>query len=139
MQLMYRFKNFILALILCTLVAAGFHANPVPAATITAQTQGTAMLLDSNTISQPSDLWAEQLSSRRSSSAFSCAIRAIRTGFCCRMGFLFSFCILTLLSVLSNLIEHLFIFHDIRYLYQENFMILFIQDTDGRKRLSYLF
>lgn len=138
MQLMYRFKNFIVFLLLCTLIATGFHANPVPAATITAQTQGNALLLDGHTLSQPNNVWTEQLSQRRSETVFSGIVRTVRTGFCCRFSSLAALCILTLLSVLSSLIENLFIFHDTRYLYQENFMILFIQDTDGRKRLSYL-
>lgn len=138
MQLMYRFRNFIVTLLLCTLVAGGFHANPVPAATITSQAQGSALLLDAHTISQPSNVCTEQLSQRRSETVFAGIVRAIRTGFGCRYSLLSSLCKLTLLSVLSALIETLFIFHDIRYLYQENFMILFIQDTDGRKRLSYL-
>lgn len=138
MQVMFRFRNFILSLLLCTLIAAGFHAHPVPVATIASQTQGTALFLDSHTLSQPDDLWTTQLSSRRSSTTFSNGIRTTRIGFSYRFNILFSLCILTLLSVFSKLIENLFIFQDIRYVYQENFMISFIQDTDGRKRLSYL-
>lgn len=138
MQLMYRFRNFIVTLLLCTLIAGGFHANPVPAATIISQTQGGALLLDAHTISQPNHECTEQLSQRRAETVFAGIVRAIRTAFCSRYSVLSALCILTLLSVLSAILETLFLFHDIRYLYQENFMILFIQDTDGRKRLSYL-
>ena len=138
MQTVFRFRNYILSLLLCALIVAGFHANPVPASTITAQTQGTSLYLDSHTLSQPDALWTEQISSRRSVTTFSNAVRTTRAGFSYRLNIIFSLCVLTLLSVFSKLIEHLFVFHDIRYVYREKFLILFMQDTDGRKRFSYL-
>ena len=131
-------RNFIMCLLLCALIAAGFHSIPAPAVLTNAQSQRTVLFLDAHTLSQPDGLLVEQTSLRRSVPSFTSAVRNIRIGSSYRSGFLFLFQILTFLSVFSNLIESRIVFHDSRYVYQENFTISFIQDMDGRKRNSYL-
>lgn len=136
MQIHLYLKKLILFLLLCVLVASGVHTVPASPSVVTAQSGDNSVFMRASSFCQPDDCLAEQISSRRNTPTLTNQIRSTRTGISYRFLLLFLLCTLTLLSVFANLIENLITLHDTRYLYEENFIISFIQAIDGRKRIS---
>lgn len=136
MQMTLQIKNFILYLLLCVLITAGLYTAPISTAVMAAQSQDSSAVLCAPGLSQSDDFLPEQVSSRRSAPTLTSIVRSTRTASSYRFMLLFLSCILTIMSVFANLIEKLIIFHDSRHLYEDNFIISFIQAIDGRKRIS---
>lgn len=134
-----KFRNFILYFSLCMMLAAGLCDKAVSMQNIQPQTtQQTSASLHAPSFSQPVDFWTSQATARRNPSSITNHLRASRAVSAWRMNPFFLFYILTFLSVFSRSNEKIITFRDSRYVYREPFIISFIQNADGRKRLFYL-
>lgn len=131
-------KNFILFLLLTALIAVGCAELSAPSrkAAPSGQTETVSHTLEAPVLTGLPDLCEEQVSGSRLSVSFSNITRNIRTGFSGRYAVSVLFHILTLLSVYFSCIKKTILSRDNRFLYQEAFTISYMQDTDGRKRLS---
>lgn len=139
MQATLRFQNFILYLLLCVLITVGLYTIPSSAPIADTQSPNGTVVFRSSGLSMPDECLPERLSRRSSSSIIVQTARSSRSTVSYRFMLLFWSCILTLMSFFTNLAEHLLTFHDSRYVYHDDFIISFIQSTDGRKRISYPF
>ena len=139
MRMHNKFRNFILYVSLCVMLAAGFCDKALSTQNIQPQTtRQTSASLCAPSFSQPVDFWTSQAAARRSPSSITNYLRASRAVSTWRMSPFFLFYILTFLSVFSCSNEKIITFRDSRYIYREPFIISFIQNADGRKRLFYL-
>lgn len=139
MRMHNKFRNFILYFSLCMMLAAGLCDKAVSMQSIQPQTtQQTSASLHAPSFSQPVDLWTAQAAARRNPSSITNHLRASRAVSAWRMNPFFLFYILTFLSVFSRSNEKIITFRDSRYVHREPFIISFIQNADGRKRLFYL-
>ena len=131
-------KNFILFLLLTALVVVGCMELSAPArkAAPFRHTEGAPHTLATPALTGLPDLCEEQVSGRNFSVSFSNITRNIRTGPSGRYVISVLFHMLTLLSVYFSCIKKTILSRDNRFLYQEAFTISYMQDTDGRKRLS---
>lgn len=139
MQIILRFKNFILYLLFFTLITAGLYTVPSSASVMDVQEQTSSVVLRASGLSMPDECLPERLVRRSTSSIISSVARSSRSTASHRFMLLFFTCILTLMSFLANLAIHLIAFHDSRYVYEKDFIVSFIHDTDGRKQISYPF
>lgn len=139
MQIRLHIQNFILYLLLCVLITAGLYAVPASLPAVTAQEQSSSAVFCASGLSMPDECLPERISGRSASTLTAAIARSSRSASSYRFMLLFLACILTLMSFFTRLAEHLITFHDSRYLYSEDFIISFIQNTDGRKRNSYPF
>jgi len=125
--------------ILCLLVAAlavtGSGEKSVPLQRSEAVCSDYAeATLETPSVSQPVDMWTEHVSESRPSAVVN-LVRAVRTGFSGRSGFLFLLYSMTFLSIFSKCLSRVLVLHDGRYVYRRYFTISYMQDMDGRKRL----
>ncbi|MBO5093644.1 MAG: hypothetical protein J6C33_04715 [Lachnospiraceae bacterium] len=139
MRMHHKFRNFILYLFLCMILAAGVHDKAASMQKIHPQTtQRSAASLNALSFSQPVDLWTSQAAPRRNTSSITNNARTSRAISVWRMNAYFLFYILTFLSVFSRSNEKIVVFRDSRYVFWEPFTISFMRNADGRKRLFYL-
>ncbi len=131
-------KNLILYLLLITLLAVGINRGPVSIPkTVTGRAQTTSLTLDAPSLSHSIDFWAGRMSAKRSDVSGISMIRGVRTGLSHRLVLLFLLYVPALLSVFSRCSEKQIAFCDNRFIYRKPFTISFMQDADGRKRISY--
>lgn len=131
-------RNFILYLFLCMILAAGIHDKAAFMQKMQPlTTHQTSASFNAPSFSQPVDFWTSQTAARRNTPSITSHMRTSRAVSVWRMSALFLFHILTFLSVFSRSNEKIVSFRDSRYVYQEPFIISFIQNADGRKRLFY--
>lgn len=81
------------------------------------------------------DLHIFQIEEKTSAIVSVRGLRNSRTDYVSRYG-LFFICILAVLLGISRLNQEVFVLHDTRYVQKRRYIICFIQDTDGRKRIS---
>lgn len=121
------------------ILAAGFCDKTVSMRDIRPQTtRQTSAALYAPSFSQPVDFWVSQAAERRDPSSITNYLRALRAVPTWRTGSFFLFYILTFLSFFSCSNEKIIAFRDSRYIDRRPFIISFIQNADGRKRLFYL-
>lgn len=129
--------------ILCFLILAVIVAGKGERSALLRETAGACpcppkAVWEAPSLSQPVDMWSEQVSQSRPT-AVTNIVRAVRTGFSCRFGMLLLFHFPIALSVLGKCFAHFLALHDSRRIYREYFTISYMQDTDGRKRMSLIF
>lgn len=139
MQKILQWKNFILYFLLCVLITAGLSAAPSYGAAAAARMQDGSAVFCTPGLSQPDECLPERISSKSSGSVITGILRNSRIVSSYRLMLLFSACVLTLMLFLANMMQQLILIQDSRHLYQDDFIITFIQNTDGRKRISYSF
>ncbi len=81
------------------------------------------------------DLHIFQIEEKTSAIVSVRGLRNSRTDYFSRYG-LFFICILAVLLGISRLNQEVFVLHGNRYVQKRRYIICFIQDTDGRKRIS---
>lgn len=81
------------------------------------------------------DLHILQIEEKTSAIVSVRGLRNSRTDYFSRYG-LFFICILAVLLGISRLNQEVFVLHGNRYVQKRRYIICFIQDTDGRKRIS---
>lgn len=138
MRIKSNLQNFILYLLLLVLIAAGSShlSAPIPGSGPVSH-ETSSLCSGASLRPAPVDFWAKHSSQTRQEISETGSVRNMRTGVSCRSAILFLFYVLTLLSVFSSCVQKILSLYDSRSVYKEAFIISFIQNTDGRKRLSW--
>lgn len=135
MKIEAKMKNFILYFLIVALIAAGGKARlDVVQQVSVSLRDGFEETLTSASALDRVEYLAGQIKEENSGNLTLVALRNGRTEIFGYDGLFFILCTLAILAVLFQLHRKVPILHDSKYLYEERYIIGFMQDMDGRKK-----
>lgn len=131
-----RIKNCIIYMLLAVFLVTGSGMGLDEQHQVLLQgAKSQAEVLKPQTFLPDIDLHTFQIEEKTSAIVSVRGLRNSRTHYFSRYG-LFFICILAVLLGISRLNQEVFVLHGNRYVQKRQYIIRFIQDTDGRKRIS---